>query len=576
MHIEGNIMQKPTHLITKKITQALLISGVILISNSSFAYDEAQNSAAKSETEMVQPVINREDTQQAEKIKARVAEVNAEIQASATAANIEKNGYYVERKSYGTGRETEPPRYVRQLTKTWLGEYDALADVDWLDVGLEYRFRYESRDNDFRRSNQTIDDPILLRTRAFVAVKNILDPFRVTLELQDSRRNHSQFSRDFDTRDINLSEVLQGYGELYFKESLLPKDNLGNERPISLKYGRHAFELSDRRLVARNEWRNTTNNFYGLRTHFGQAKNDWEIEAFALNPIQRFTVQSDKRDDSQQFYGIVGDYRGWSEYATIEPYYYLLKQDGDKVKFDNNGRVAAKNTRIDREIHTAGLRVYNVISNTGWDYDAAYVKQWGQQDRLNNNGAFIAELNHEAHAYNAEIGYTFQNAWKPRLSAFYGVASGDENPTDGKNQRFERLFGFSRPWSNDDYIQMENIRTPKVRAEFEIPQIYSSAIGLDSIKVDTGLSRYYLDSDTDRWNAGGNLRDQTGRSGDHIGDEIDLRVRFPISNKVAFNLGYAHFWAGDFTKITSRKIAGEKNRDDESDFFYLEISTIAF
>lgn len=581
MHIEGNIMQKPTHLITKKIVQALLISGVILISNSSFAYDEAPNSAAKSEAELVQPAMitpamNIEDTQQAEKIKARLAEVEAEIKAAAKAANIAKNGYYVERKSYGTGRETEPPRYVRQLNKTWLGEYDALADVDWLDVGLEYRFRYESRNNDFRRSNQTIDDPLLLRTRAFVAVKNILDPFRVTLELQDSRRNHSQFSRDFDTRDVNLSEVLQAYGELYFKESLLPKDNLGNERPISLKYGRHAFELSDRRLVARNEWRNTTNNFHGLRTHFGQVKNDWEIEAFALNPIQRFTVQSDKRDDSQQFYGIVGDYRGWSKYATLEPYYYLLKQDGDKVKFGNNGRAATKNSRIDREIHTAGLRVYNVISNTGWDYDAAYVKQWGYQDRLNNNGAFIAELDHEAHAYNAEIGYTVQNAWKPRLSAFYGVATGDKNPTDGKNQRFERLFGFARPWSNDDYIQMENIRTPKVRVEFEIPQIYSSAIGLDSIKVDTGLSRYYLDSDTDRWNAGGNLRDQTGKSGDHIGDEIDLRVRFPISDKLALNLGYAHFWAGDFTKTTSRKIAGESNRDDESDFFYLEISAIAF
>ena len=184
MHIDGNIMQKPTHLITKKITQALLISGVILISNSSFAYDEAPNSAAKSETELVQPVMNSEDTQQAEKIKARVAEVNAEIQATAKAANIEKNGYYVERKSYGTGRETEPPRYVKQLNKTWLGEYDALADVDWLDVGLEYRFRYESRDNDFRRNNQTIDDPILLRTRAFIAVKNKFDPFRFTLELQ--------------------------------------------------------------------------------------------------------------------------------------------------------------------------------------------------------------------------------------------------------------------------------------------------------------------------------------------------------------------------------------------------------
>ena len=115
-------MQKPTHLITKKIVQALLISGVILISNSSFAYDIAPNSATTSEAELVQPTIitpavNIEDTLQAEKIKARLAEVDAEIKAAAKAANIAKNGYYVERKSYGTGRETEPPRYVRHGRK---------------------------------------------------------------------------------------------------------------------------------------------------------------------------------------------------------------------------------------------------------------------------------------------------------------------------------------------------------------------------------------------------------------------------------------------------------------------------
>ena len=574
-------MPQTGHIDVKKILKVLLLSGLIPFNSSSFANDKAANSAAIVQVELVQPAQTTpaksvEEAVQAEKIKARRVEVEAEIRAAAEAANIEKNGYYVERKSYGTGRETEPPRYVKQLNKTWLGDFDAFTDVDWLDVGLEYRFRFESRDNDFRRSNAILDEPILLRSRGFMAVKNKFDPFRFTVELQDSRRNNSQFSRNFDTRDVNLSEVLQAYGELYFKESFLPKDNLGNDRPISLKYGRHAFELSDRRLVARNEWRNTTNNFQGLRTHFGQAKNDWEIEAFALNPIQRFTVQSDERDKSQQFYAVVADYRGWSKYVTLEPYYYLLKQDGSKVKFDNNGRVAALNTRTNREIHTAGLRAYSVIANTGWDYDIAYVKQWGYQDRLNINGAFIAELEHDAHAYNAEFGYTFQNDWKPRISAFYGVATGDRNPSDGKNQRFERLFGFARPWSNDDYIQMENIRTPKVRVEFEVPQIYSSAIGLDSIKVDTGFSRYYLDSATDRWNAGANLRDQTGKSGNHIGDEIDVRIRFPVTTKLAFNLGYAHFLAGDFAKTTSRKIAGENNRDDNSDFFYCEVSAVAF
>ena len=546
-----------------KFATVLIASGIISLPASAFANDSAAIEASSG--------LEQELSQQ-EKIQARLKEIAAEEKA----AKLAQSGYYVERRSYGTSRETEPPRYVKQANKTWLKDYDAIADVDWLDIGLDYRFRYENRDNDFRRTNQSIDEPFLLRTRGFVAVKNILDPLRFTLEVEDARRNHSQFTRDFDTRDINLAEPIQAYAELYFKDSILGKDDFNNSRPISLKYGRHAFELTDRRLVARNEWRNTTNNFQGLRTHVGQAKNDWEVEAFALQPIQRLNNQLDEKDDAQHFYGVVADWRGWSNYITLEPYYFLLKQEGDKVKLDSNGRTAALNARIDREIHTAGLRAYGNLTNYGFDYEATVLKQWGKQDRLANNGRFIAELDHDAYAYNAEIGYTFKNPWKPRLSAFYGVASGDKNQNDTKNERFERLFGFARPWSNNDYIQMENIRTPKLRAEFDVPKIYSEAIGLSSIKVDTGFSRYYLQSDTDRWNAGDNLRDTAGKSGNHIGDEVDLRVRFPLNDKIAVNLGYAHFWAVDFTKTTSRKIAGESKRDDNSDFFYLEISASAF
>lgn len=554
------------------LVQPLLMTGLLLGNISALAYDETPHPLAKPEIKLAQPALIIKDAEQAEKIQARLKE----IAVVEKAAKLAQSGYYVERRSYGTGRETEPPRYVKQANKTWLKDYDALADIDWLDIGLDYRFRYENRDNDFRRTKESIDEPFLLRTRGFVAIKNILDPLRFTLEVEDARRNHSQFTRDFDTRDINLAEPIQAYAELYFNDSLLGKDDLNKARPISLKYGRHAFELTDRRLVARNEWRNTTNNFQGLRTHVGQAKNDWEVEAFALQPVQRLNNQLDEKDDSQHFYGVVADWRGWSNYITLEPYYFLLKQDGDKVKLDTNGNTASANTRINREIHTAGLRAYGILPDSGFDYDVNAVKQWGSQDRLGNNGRFIAKLDHKAHAYNAEIGYTFKNAWKPRLSAFYGVAAGDKNQNDTKNQRFERLFGFARPWSNDDYIQMENIRTPKVRAEFDIPQIYSDAIGLNSIKVDTGFSRYYLDSDTDRWNAGGNLRDVTGKSGDHIGDEIDLRVRFPLGDKIAVNLGYAHFWAGDFTRTTSRKVAGESKRDDNSAFFYLEVAVSTF
>jgi hypothetical protein len=483
------------------------------------------------------------------------------------------NSYYQERKSYGTQKESEPPRYVKQANKTWLKDYDAFSDVDWLDVGLQYRMRYEHRDNDFRRNQANIDTPILLRTSTYVGIKNILDPLRLAVEVQDSRRNNGDYSRSFDTRDVNQADILQGYLEIYFKDTFLGKDDLGNARPVSIRAGRHAWEAIDRRFLARNEWRNTTNTFQGVRSNIGDKNNDWQLALFAVKPVQRFTKQLDEVDHAQNFYGAIGNWRAWSDVVTFEPYYLLLKQEGDKVEYDSNGNAAAANTKIDREIHTAGLRAYGLFGKSGFDYDINYAKQWGHQDRKSSEGAIIAELDHEAYAYNAEIGYSFKHPWRPRFSAFYGFASGDNNPNDTKNQRFERLFGFARPWSNNDYIQMENISTPKVRLEFD-PQLSF----MQGLKVDTGFSWYRLDSATDRWNAGANLRDTTGNSGKDLGKEFDVRVRFPINTQVAVNIGYAHFWAEDFIK-SSTQISSNKNdptRADSSDFFYTEVTLNGF
>jgi hypothetical protein len=128
---------------------------------------------------------------QSEYMHASLPEITREI----TQEKSETSGYFVDRKSYGTQKETDPPRYVKQANKTWLKDYDAFENTYWLDLGLEYRMRYEHRDNDFRRNDENIDDPIMLRTRAYIGVKNILDPLRFAIELQDSRRNNGDYTR---------------------------------------------------------------------------------------------------------------------------------------------------------------------------------------------------------------------------------------------------------------------------------------------------------------------------------------------------------------------------------------------
>ncbi|MDQ3268414.1 MAG: alginate export family protein, partial [Pseudomonadota bacterium] len=181
-------------------------------------------------------------------------------------------------------------------------------------------------------------------------------------------------------------------------------------------------------------------------------------------------------------------------------------------------------------------------------------KQWGRD----------GTLDHDAYAYNLEAGYTAELPWKTRFSWSFGFVSGDKNTTDGSSQRFERLFGFARPWSNNDYFQMENIVTNKLRVEFS---------PLEKLKVDFGVSSYNLASATDRRNNAG-LRDTSGKSGVDVGSEFDIRFRYTVNKYLALNIGYAYFKAGDFTIKTSQKL--DPGRKDNSNFLYVETSVFAF
>lgn len=440
-----------------------------------------------------------------------VAASDAPAAAAGTAVEIE--GGYVERRSYGTRRDTEPPAYVKPLDKTWLGRTEALQGVDWLDVGLDYRVRYEFRDNDFRRAINTIDQPFQLRTRLFLGIRDRFDPFRLVVEIEDARRVNSAFERD--VRDYNLVEPIQLYGELHFKRSPLWA------KPLAIKFGRQAFEYLDRRLLARNEFRNTTNNFEGIRVILGEQRERWQVDALLVQPILRDVSGYDRRDPANTLIGAIGDWRGWSKVITAQPFYLLLKQDGSRA---TNG--------VEREIHSIGFRGYGIVGGSGFDYDFSYIRQTG------NDGP----RKHAAIGGTIEIGYTFPHAWNPRLSLAYNHASGDDLPNDAQSGRFERLFGFARPFSQNDYFQFENIEAPKLRLELTPSK---------TVQLDAGFNLYDVESPTDRWNNAGR-RDTTGSSGSHIGHEVDARLRWRLDPRVQTELLYAYFKAGEFARGTGR------------------------
>ncbi|SOD40707.1 alginate export family protein [Nitrosovibrio sp. Nv4] len=504
-------------------------------------FEESQMS--KQETRIVQRDASSKNAES--KV---AAQNNKKTEAKTPAKEAEKKstGYFQPSSSYGTQPESDPPRYVRNLSKTGI---EAFKDITWLDIGFQHRTRYEFRSNDIRRTDLTLDQPFLLRSRAYAGIREILDPFRGAVEFQDSRRYNGNFPHD--DRDFNDYELIQAYGELYFKGAL-GEDDRKQQRPLRFRVGRMAYEALDRRLIGRNEWRNTTNTFEGFRINLGQEVNDWEVDLWAYQPVRRLLSDFDERIENQWFYGAIGHWRKWSDFITLQPHYMALTQDGSKTG------------QIDRHIHSPALRGYGKIGDTGLDYDFNLIYQFGR------NGT----QDHDAHAYTTEVGYTARHSWKPRISAFYGYATGDRDPDDNVNNRFERFFGFSRPWSADDYIIFENIKAPKVKLEFQPAK---------DLRIDAGYNLFWLASDRDRFNNlfggnganGGNAnRDPTGNSGDFIGHAFDIRARYKLGKHIDTTVGYSHFTTGEFTR--NRQVATLGRSPGSSDFFYVEVMISAF
>lgn len=469
-----------------------------------------------------------------------------------------ETSYHQRSNSYATNPESDPPRYVRKLSEIGVEKFN---DINWLEIGLEHRTRYEWRNNDVRRIEGGEDNPIFLRNRAWIGIKNILDPFRFAVEFQDSRVVNNKHA--ITDQERNEYDLINAYGELYFKNGL-GVDDRNQDRPIRFRVGRMAYEVIDRRFIARNEWRNTTNTFEGFRLNLGREVNDWEVDLFGMQPVRRLQTKFDEANDNLWFYGAIGTWRKWSDIITIQPYFM-----GQKQTADPNGFTATN--RLDRLIYMPGFRAYGKVSNL-FDFDVSYNHQLG----------YSGPNRVDAQGYTIEVGKTFEHAWKPRVGLFYGYASGDKDPNDNVDNRFDRFFGFARPWSADHYVIYENLKAPKIRFEINPTQ---------KLGFELGYGAYWLASKTDRMFdiLDGNIsntvkdpgfnRDRTGRSGDFGGHAFEGRIRYQPTPRISTILGYTHFTSGDFVKNrinanscdVLHKHPCVDQRSGDTDFLYFEV-----
>ena len=382
----------------------------------------------------------------------------------------------------------------------------ALAQEDGLTVTGAMRLRYEAIDGQPRAGFNTSDELVNLRTNILAEYRK--DNVRIGVELFDSRVWSDNAGTPVSTNEVNAFEPVQAYVAADFDGAL------GKGTRLTLTAGRMTLNLGSRRLVAADDYRNTTNGYTGLRADLS-APQGWKATLIYTLPqvrlpddvdgIRDATVRLDRESfDLVLWGGQVSKTKAMGSATAELSYFHLGERDAP-----------GRPTR-DRSLDTFGGRIIADPRAGKFDYEVEAFYQTGHVSASLAPTAIRQGFG--ASFIHADVGYSFASPWKPRLSIEFDRASGDT--PGGRYGRFDTLFGMRRadlaPAGLYNAVGRANIMTPGVRIEA------TPSKRLDWFAVYRAM---WLAADQDSFSTTG-VRDASGRSGDFAGHQFEARVRY--------------------------------------------------
>jgi hypothetical protein len=429
----------------------------------------------------------------------------------------------------------------------------ALDSPGWLSFGINYRVRYESLDGPFR-ANATGSDEILVE-RLLLNVAVDTGQFHALVELEDSRQQLADSGTPLGTDIVNTFEPLQAYVGVRFNGVLSAADRL------DVNAGRMTIDAGSRRLVARNSFRNTINSFQGAQILWRDSGGA-QAMAFYTLPLQRrpsdfqSLLDNDSEIDSAsndiRFWGVIGSSPKMVGPATGEVYFYGLHtrdQPGIQV--------------ADRDIYTPGVRVFLKPVPHAWDFEVETALQFGTS-RFTTSTKDSKDLQQRAGFFHGHVGYTLNRKMSPRFELSYDYASGDRNPNDNENNRFDTLYGARRfdygPTGIYGPFVRSNISTPGLRLEARPSQRTLGFVGYRAV---------WLASSRDQLQAA-KLQDPTGNSGSYVGSQIEAMLQYnALPGNLTLETGGAYLFHGTFLKE-----APHAPQEGDTKYFYLSATAV--
>ncbi|HEY0624266.1 alginate export family protein [Sphingomonas sp.] len=368
------------------------------------------------------------------------------------------------------------------------------------------RLRYERIDGQPRTGFDKRDDLINLRTT--LAAGYDAGPVRFDAELWDSRVWLDGPGTPVSTGEVNTLELVQANvsGEI--------PDAFGKRTSLRIAAGRFTLNLGSRRLVAADDYRNTTNGYTGVRADVGTAGGFTATLVYVLPQVRlpddpaelrRGKIRLDREGFDLVLWGGIAARRKAIGEALAELSFFHL---GER---DTPGRAPTR----DRSLNTAGARLVADPAPGRFDYEVEAFYQWGRASA--GTGSASPRLPVSATFVHAEAGYSFAGGWKPRIAVEFDRASGDA--PGGSYGRFDTLFGMRRadlaPSGLYNAIGRANIVAAGVRVE--------AAPGRDT-DFFLAARPLWLAASRDSFSTSG-VRDASGRAGSYAGLQWDARVR---------------------------------------------------
>jgi hypothetical protein len=390
-----------------------------------------------------------------------------------------------------------------------------------LQVSGSLRLRHETLSAPFRAGRTGSDQLASWRLRLLAEYD--AGPFVLGAELLDARGVLNDSGSVLTPNLINTLEPYQLYARV----------RTGSRS--SLQLGRFNMAVGSGRLIAHNDPNNSPFNFDGARWRHA-ISDDWALEAFFVAPV---------RIEPRDAEGLLGnrtrldandwDTRLWGVHLTRSGLAGAWRGEAYAIGLDQDGGP---------ELISWGARLMRPPAPGKLDADMEAVLQTGEQPAAAGARDIRAGLIHMG------VGYTFDDAWRTRLSAQLVHAGGDQGGAGDAFNRFNPLFGGRfmdfGPALLFGPLARENLTA--IGARYQARQ--------GPLQLNARVQEARLAVASDRWRMAG-LRDASGQSGRRIGTILDASVGYDFAaHNVRIEAGAAMLIKGRFAREAPGAPAG--------------------